>query len=151
MLCCFSPRFCRCSYVHVWVPIKVLWQLLGKSSCWLYWEVICLTGITEVRNLEVRRTALGRVARGRLKFLFWVLHSAVTLAVAEPGNGSFLFNSLVPFFIRFLFSPTRFSALWERYRILGRKLLTHHSCTLAFYLTLILFCTILVLLNLCFI
>lgn len=42
---------------------------------------------------------MGRVARGRQ----WILHSTATLAVTEPGNGSFVFDSLVPFFIMFLF------------------------------------------------
>lgn len=121
-----------------------------KSSCWLYWDFVCPTGITEVRNLEVRRTVLGRVARGRQKFLFWVLHCAATQAVTEPGNGSFVFNSLVPFFIRFFFSPTVSLCFVGKVLRFGR-LITCHSWTLAFYLTSILFCTILELLNLCFI
>lgn len=94
----------------MWVPIKVLGKPPGKSCCWLIWEVVCPTGIAEVWNLEVRRRALGRVARGRQRLLFWVLHSTATLAVTEPGAGSFVFNSLVPFFISF-FLPCLVSLL----------------------------------------
>lgn len=51
--------------------------------------------------MEVR-TASGGEARDRQKILSWlVFHSTATLALAEPGNGSFVLNSLVLFLISF--------------------------------------------------
>lgn len=67
--------------------------------------------------MEVRRTALGRAARDRQKILSWLfLHSTATQALTEPGNGSFVFNCLVPFLISFFLVSQlcgKGAALWE--------------------------------------
>lgn len=106
-----------------------------------------------VQSLEVRRAALGRVARDRQKFLFQVLRSAATLAMSESGNGSFVFDSLVSFFIR-CFPPLplvsllcgKCTAFWE-----GNYYSSFLHFGLLFDVNIVLFCTILVLLNLRFI
>jgi len=67
--------------------------------------------------LDIRRTAVGRVVRERQKIISQLfLHSTDAQALAEPQNGFFVFNSLVPFFISFFLVSLlhgKGAAFWE--------------------------------------